>query len=96
MEGLQNVLSLLHKHKPRLVKEYGLNTLAVFGSYSRSTQTTESDIDILVDFDKAIGIEFIDLAIDLEKILHSKVDLVSLKGIKSDYFKMIEPQLRYV
>lgn len=79
-----------------LEKKYGLSVIAVFGSYSRGEQNEESDIDILVDFDKPIGIEFIDLAGELEILLKHKVDLVSLKGIKPSYFQVISPDINYV
>lgn len=79
-----------------LEKKYGLSVIAVFGSYSRGEQNEESDIDILVDFDKPIGIEFIDLAGELEILLKHKVDLVSLKGIKPSNFQVISPDINYV
>jgi predicted nucleotidyltransferase len=50
----------------------------------------------MVEFNEPVGIRFIDLAYDLEEILQHKVDLVSRKGIKSQYFKAIEPELVYV
>jgi predicted nucleotidyltransferase len=69
----------------------------LFGSYSRNTAIRgKSDIDIMVDFSHPIGIRFVDLADELEEILHHKVDLVSRKGIKPQYFKAIEPYLIYV
>jgi len=39
----------------------------------------KSDIDIMVEFSKPIGILFIDLADDLELLLKHKVDLVPEK-----------------
>jgi predicted nucleotidyltransferase len=58
-----------------------------------------SDIDILVDLDYShkIGLQFIQMKIDLEKLLNSKVDLVSSNGL-SKYIKPIvdgEKQLIY-
>jgi len=50
----------------------------------------------LVEFNKPIGIEFIDLAEELEVILNLKVDLVSKKGIKAEYLKSIQKELEYV
>lgn len=71
----------------------------LFGSYVRGSATTESDIDILVDLDysQRIGLQFIQMKLDLEKILNNKVDLVSSNGI-SKYIKPIvdrEKQLIY-
>jgi hypothetical protein len=71
----------------------------LFGSYVRGEADPESDIDILVDLDysKKIGLQFIQMKIDLEKLLHTKVDLVSSNGI-SKYIKPLvddEKQLIY-
>ena len=60
------------------------------GSYVRGQADSESDIDILVDLDysQRIGLRFVQMKIDLEKILNSKVDLVSSNGL-SKYIKPI-------
>jgi predicted nucleotidyltransferase len=96
MGNLNSIKETLEKHKNRLIDKYGLSQLAIFGSYARSQQRENSDVDILVDFNKPIGLEFIDLAEELEQILSCKVDLVSKKGIKEKYFKSIEKELEYV
>ena len=70
--------------------------MAIFGSYARNQQTEESDLDILVEFNRPIGLAFIDLAEELEHILKLKVDLVSKKGLKERYLKSIEQELEYV
>ena len=71
----------------------------LFGSYVRGEATLDSDIDILVDLDynEAIGWEFIQMQIDLQVLLSKKVDLVSARGL-SKYIKPIidiEKQLIY-
>ena len=62
----------------------------LFGSYVRGNADSTSDIDILVDldYDQRIGLQFIQMKIDLEKLLNNKVDLVSFNGI-SKYIKSI-------
>ena len=62
----------------------------LFGSYVRGNVDSSSDIDILVDldYDQRIGLQFIQMKLDLEKLLNSKVDLVSSNGI-SKYIKPI-------
>jgi len=90
------ILSTLKTNKERLAAKYGFNTLAIFGSYSRGEQTTGSDVDILVEFSKPVGIEFIDLADELERLLKTPVDLVSKNGIRPAYFRHIENELNYV
>lgn len=60
----------------------------LFGSHVRGQADTDSDIDILVDLDysQKIGLQFVQMKIDLEELLHSKVDLVSSNGL-SKYIK---------
>ena len=82
--------------KPDLVAKYHISSLGLFGSIVRDDFTNKSDIDIVVDFSEPIGIEFVDLADDLEKLLKRKVDLVSLKGIKPRYMVFIKPEIVYV
>ena len=62
----------------------------LFGSYLHGNANNESDIDILVDLDysQRIGLQFIQMKIDLEKLLDNKVDLVSSNGM-SKYIKPI-------
>lgn len=61
----------------------------LFGSYVRGEADNNSDIDILVDLDysQTIGLQFIQMKLDLEKLLNTKVDLVSSKGLS----KYIQP-----
>ncbi|HZL11662.1 MAG TPA: nucleotidyltransferase domain-containing protein [Prolixibacteraceae bacterium] len=71
----------------------------LFGSYVRGEADQQSDIDILVDLDysQKIGLQFIQMKIDLERLLHTKVDLVSSNGL-SKYIKPLvdnEKQLIY-
>ena len=96
MKTLQEIKSTLSSHKRRLFNDYPIKSMAIFGSYSRKEQKDISDLDILVEFSDRIGIRFVDLADDLEKIVGFKVDLVSKKGIKDKYLKSIDSDLIYV
>jgi predicted nucleotidyltransferase len=62
----------------------------LFGSYVCGQADKESDIDILVDLDynEKIGLQFVQMKLDLKKLLNSKVDLVSSAGL-SKYIKPI-------
>ena len=68
----------------------------LFRSYARNEQKKHSDVDILVDFTSPVGVEFIDLADNLESLLKIQVDLVSRKGIRPKYYKEIQSDLIYV
>ena len=93
---LNEVKTMLHQLKPELSQKYAVDTLGLFGSIVRDDFTTDSDIDIIVTFNRPVGIEFIDLANELEEKLKRKVDLVSRGGIKSKYLELIDPQIIYV
>jgi predicted nucleotidyltransferase len=60
----------------------------LFGSYARREAVNDSDIDLLVelDYSRHIGLGFVQMQLDLEKLLHRKVDLVSDDGL-SKYIK---------
>ena len=49
MKSLMDIKSTLEKHKHKLFNTYPIKSMAIFGSYSRSDQNENSDIDILVD-----------------------------------------------
>jgi len=96
MAYLEEVQSILQQLKPELISKYGVSSLGLFGSIVRDDFTDQSDIDIVVTFSKPIGIDFIDLADELEEKLNRKVDLVSRNGIKPRYLEVIEPEILYV
>ncbi len=96
MTALTSIINILTQLKPELKKKYYVNTIGVFGSVVRDDHTEKSDIDIIVDFNKPIGIEFIDLADYIESKLNKKVDLVSKNGVKPKYLQQIEREIIYV
>ncbi len=88
------ILQILKAKKPELEKKYPISELGLFGSYARGDYNEKSDIDILVDFNGRIGIEFISLTHEPEDLfLTKKVDLVSRKGIKERYLPFVEKSL---
>jgi uncharacterized protein len=93
---LSTIQEKLRQIKPKLSAKYHVNTIGLFGSVVRTDFKPESDIDIMVDFSQPIGIEFVDLAEELEKLLDRKVDLVSKAGIRPQYYRAIEPDILYV
>ena len=63
----------------------------LFGSYSRGEETANSDIDLLVDFNKEEIADYFDnffeLKYALEALLGRSVDLVEEKNVRNPYFK---------
>lgn len=96
MEQLSEIKQVLQQLKPELSRRFHVQSLGLFGSVVRDDFSPTSDIDIIVDFDQPVGIEFIDLAEYIEQRLQKKVDLVSRRGVKDKYFKGIEREIVYV
>ena len=96
MKQFAEIKKVLEQLKPELAQRFHVQTIGLFGSVVRDDFTPASDIDIIVDFDQPIGIEFVDLADYMEQHLQKKVDLVSRNGIKDKYFKTIEREIIYV
>jgi predicted nucleotidyltransferase len=96
MRNLEEIKVVLNNHKADLRNKYCVKTLGVFGSVAREDTPAPADIDILVEFEKPIGLDFVALAEELESLLEMKVDLVSRNSIKPKMFNFIKEDLIYV
>ena len=96
MSELLTIKQILENLKPELSERFHVSSIGIFGSVARNEMRSDSDVDIIVDFDQPIGIGFIDLANFLEKQVNRSVDLVSRNGVKQRYFAAIEKEIIYV
>ena len=96
MQTRDEIISKLREAKALLRQHYKVRALALFGSYARGDQTPTSDIDILVDVDPSIGLDFVTLADMVEKLLDHHVDLVSSRSIKARQKAILDKELIYV
>lgn len=87
--------SLIDQHLPsiqRLCRAHHVKTLHAFGSVLRSDFNPESDIDLLVVFDRSHApsafIQFFEFKEQLESILGRNVDLISYNSIQNPFFKL--------
>ena len=90
------IIKHLQTAKPELQRKYSIKSFALFGSFARGDNKNTSVIDILVEFESPLGMEIVDLVMELEQILAHKVDLVSKKAVKPRMMQQIEPELLYV
>lgn len=89
-----DIIHILRTHKAEIQKKFPVASIALFGSFARGEQTSESDVDLLVEFNGPIGLEVVDLVEYLEKLLRvKKVDLISKKYLKPHYRPYIEAEL---
>ena len=65
-----------------ILKKYGVKSAGLFGSFAREEAKTDSDIDLLIEFDdEKMAYKIIDLHIELEEAFGRKIDLISYKWI---------------
>lgn len=77
------VLEILAAIKPTLKRQYAVAEIGLFGSYARGEEQKASDVDILVEFARPVGMfKFLELEEYLETKIGKKVDLVSRKALK--------------
>lgn len=81
----QRLKPLIRRILP-ILKKYHVKKASIFGSYARGENKKGSDVDILIEPPKEMGLAFVGLALELEQRLRRKVDLVTYGGM-SPYLK---------
>jgi len=81
----ERIIKILRKELPYLKEKYGVEKIVLYGSFAKGTHKKKSDIDILVDIKKPIGLEFVSLADRLEEILGRKVDVATYDHYKRSF-----------
>jgi hypothetical protein len=78
------ILTLLIKQR-RYLKKYGVSSLSLFGSTTHNQARGNSDVDILVEFNRPVGLfEFARLKLYLEQVLGRTVDLVTPEALRKE------------
>jgi len=83
MLNREQIITKLKVELPFLKKEFGIRRIGLFGSFANGTQKKDSDIDIIIEFEKPIGLAFMDLADHLENLFNKRVDILTPEGIRS-------------
>lgn len=97
MKEIDRILSEIRNHKAEIVKEYHVKEIGIFGSFVRGEEQMDSDVDVLVDFDKPIDLfRFLDLEERLSELFGKKVDLVSKKALKPYIGQEILKEVQYL
>ncbi len=80
---LKGLLAQLGELLPELRERYGIGTMAVFGSRVRDDFTAESDLDLLVTFERPVGLfELVGMEQELSDRFGVKVDVLTPTSIK--------------
>jgi uncharacterized protein len=78
----EDVIKKLKDNQNYLSSKYSLKRIGLFGSYAKATQTEKSDIDIIAEFEKPIGLKFVEFSEFLENLFGRKTDILTPGGIK--------------
>jgi uncharacterized protein len=97
MLTIREIKQIIIDNKSTLERDFGLKKIGIFGSYIKSNQTDESDLDILVELNQPMGfVKFIKLENHLSDLLNVKVDLVTPKALKPYIGERILQEVQYV
>ena len=97
MTKVQQISSILLKNKISLHKKYYVKQIGIFGSYIRGEQKKNSDLDILIDFSKPIGLlKFVELENYLSRLCKAKIDLVMKSALKPMIGRKILQEVVYL
>lgn len=77
------LLKILKANFEQLNSEFGVRRIGLFGSYARGTNKTGSDVDLFVEFERPIGLRFMEFSERIENLIGSKVDILTPAGINS-------------
>lgn len=89
----EKIMQILRRELPYLREKYGVERIALYGSFVKGNQTNKSDVDILVHLVRPLGLEFIELAYHLEKVLDRKVDLATFDTL---HRSMENPRYKHI
>lgn len=97
MNTLDRIKNILKSHENEIKENYSVKEIGIFGSYLRNEQNINSDLDVLVEFDRTPGlIKFLELEEYLTDLLKIKVDLVMKTSLKPSIGKRILNEVEYV
>jgi predicted nucleotidyltransferase len=82
MLSKEQIRNILHEQYPYLIREYGVKRIGFFGSYVRGTAKEQSDVDIIAEFERPIGLKFMAFSEYLEKLFGTSVDILTPEGLR--------------
>jgi predicted nucleotidyltransferase len=77
-----SIVKTIQRELPYLRQHFGVEQVALFGSFTRDEATEESDIDLVVALSRPLGFAFFELADYLEAILGRRVDLITASTLE--------------
>ncbi len=90
MRTLEEIRGILREHMDELRSKYGVRTIEIFGSYARGEQGKDSDLDLLVEFEKPVGLLTISmLQVYLSDLLGIEVDVIPRDSLRRELWESV-------
>ncbi len=97
MITMTDIKKQLATYRPKLVAQYRVASLGIFGSYIRQEQRADSDLDLLVTFEELPSLlKFVQLEHYLSDLLGVKVDLVLKDNLKPHLGEQILREVLFI
>jgi predicted nucleotidyltransferase len=98
MKTPEEIKKILAGHKEEIKEKYGVVLIWVFGSCARGEQKEISDVDILVELERPIGLKFFELWDYLEEVPGRGLDILTLEAVRQKplLWESIKDDLAYV
>jgi uncharacterized protein len=90
----KDTIEKIRTQRDYLSSEFGVEKIGLFGSVAAGTDNDSSDIDLVVEFSRPMGLQFIRLVEFLEGILGRKVDLVTRDGLENIRVRKVADDIR--
>lgn len=85
----EKILEYLKENKEQLKDNYGVESIALFGSYAKNLQTEKSDIDFLVKLNNVDADKFLNLYLHFNNIFKKDISLIIENKQLSKKFRQI-------
>lgn len=92
-----DVLGVIKKNEATIKERFGVKRIGIFGSSARGEAKKDSDIDVLVEFEKGKKTfdNFMELTFFLEEVFGRKVDLVTKEALRPELKASILKEVAY-
>lgn len=91
------ILVILKRYKNENAEKYGINNIGLFGSFAKDKESSESDIDIIIETTEPDLFKLVHIKDELEKLFNKTIDIVRKREDMNPYLKKhIEKDAIYV
>ena len=89
----EEIVEKLRAQLTHLRRRYGVKAISLYGDFAKGKGKDNGYVDLLVDLDRELGLDFVTLTDELTRIVGHKVDLISTSGIDPAYKRELSKEL---